>query len=456
MKAKFTWVGIIATFLVILTTFFVGCKKDDMNDVIVYHGQVVYINTTTPFPDLTVKVTNGNDTHCQTQTDAGGTFSLKVRVNEIDGSYYLLVDGSSCAPKKVGLGGYGQASVDLGIIEVEGPSMAIVKTSTITNIRAQSALGGGTVISSVGSAVTKRGVCWSTSQYPTIANDHTEDGTGIGEFISNIRNLQSNTTYYVRAYATNNNGTAYGNQETFTTEGGVLPKVRTALVRVENKTTVYYEGLVIDEGDSPVTARGICWGTSTPNINNSKTTNGEGNGSFSGSTSVSNVHSQNLYFRAYATNGSGTAYGEAVMIDHYNPYQLPTISDGNITWIVLPYDLEGRYSAGYFENNSSVYTFAVNTCNELYAYDYLDWEVPTLSVLKLMYEHKTEIGGFLNEKYWSNTPNGDMYYYVDFKNGSSSYNDRRLAYFVRPVRKYSVPLTKTKNIISKFVGKRRR
>ena len=89
MKTRFTWLGIVATLLVTISTFFVACNKDDMNDVIVYRGQVVYINTTNPFPDLTVKVTNGNDTHCQTQTDAGGNFSLKVRVNEIDGSYYL-------------------------------------------------------------------------------------------------------------------------------------------------------------------------------------------------------------------------------------------------------------------------------------------------------------------------------------------------------------------------------
>ena len=139
MKAKFTWAGIVATLLTIITTFFVACKKDDMNDVVNYHGQVVYINTTTPFPDLTVKVTNGNDTHCQTQTDAGGAFSLKVRVSEIDGSYYLLAGDETCIPKRVALGGYGQPEVDLGVIEVEGPALPTVETTPVQSVTANSA-----------------------------------------------------------------------------------------------------------------------------------------------------------------------------------------------------------------------------------------------------------------------------------------------------------------------------
>ena len=433
MKTKFTWVGIIATVLVFLTTFFVACKKDDMNDVVNYHGQVVYINTTTPFPNLTVKVTNGNDTHCQTQTDAGGNFSLKVRVNEIDGNYYLLVDGSNCAPKKVGLGGYGQASVDLGIIEVEGPSLAIVKTSTITNIRAQSALGGGNVIRSVGSAVTKRGVCWSTSQYPTIANDHTEDGTGIGEFISNIRNLQSNTTYYVRAYAENEKGIAYGDQVSFRSASGA-PMVTTTLVRVDSKTIVFCEGNVTDQGDSPVTARGICWGTSTPTISNQKTNDGSGTGGFSTSITVTDVHSQNLYFRAYATNESGTAYGEAIMIDHRNPYNLPLVEGQNVKYIVLPYDL-GNYYAGYYPNSTN---YARNACEQLDAYDWNDWEVPNIATLELLYEERTSIGGFTNQKYWSDSEaSTQRFYWIDFSDGTkgnSYWNDNK--YTVRPVRKY--------------------
>ena len=64
--------------------------------------------------------------------------------------------------------------------------------------------------------VTARGVCWSTSENPTISNSHTTDGSGLGSFTSSITGLTSGETYYVRAYATNSAGTAYGNQVSLT------------------------------------------------------------------------------------------------------------------------------------------------------------------------------------------------------------------------------------------------
>jgi hypothetical protein len=68
-----------------------------------------------------------------------------------------------------------------------------------------------------GSPVTARGVCWSTFSDPTTANDHTSDGSGLGEYTSSLSGLTPDTLYYVRAYATNSSGTAYGNQESFRT-----------------------------------------------------------------------------------------------------------------------------------------------------------------------------------------------------------------------------------------------
>ena len=65
--------------------------------------------------------------------------------------------------------------------------------------------------------MTARGICWDTLHNPTISNSHTIDGSGIGMFTSYMTGLKPNTTYYVRAYATNSEGTAYGNEVTFTT-----------------------------------------------------------------------------------------------------------------------------------------------------------------------------------------------------------------------------------------------
>ena len=95
--------------------------------------------------------------------------------------------------------------------------MPIVTTSAITQITETTAVAGGNVTSDGGATVTERGVVYSTSQNPTTANSKVQCGSGTGAFSCNLSNLQENTTYYVRAYAINKNGTSYGEQNSFTT-----------------------------------------------------------------------------------------------------------------------------------------------------------------------------------------------------------------------------------------------
>jgi uncharacterized protein (TIGR02145 family) len=101
----------------------------------------------------------------------------------------------------------------------EGDSTCLptVGTHVVTSIATISAFCGGTVTSDGGASVTARGVCWSTSQNPTVSDSHTTNGSGTGSFTSNLTGLTAGTTYYVRAYATNSVGTAYGNEFSFTT-----------------------------------------------------------------------------------------------------------------------------------------------------------------------------------------------------------------------------------------------
>jgi hypothetical protein len=98
-------------------------------------------------------------------------------------------------------------------------------TVAVTEVTLNSAVSGGTIVADGGEDITAKGVCWSTSVNPTIADTKTSDGTGSASFTSNIVGLSEGTTYYVRAYATNEVGTAYGNELTFTTNqvtGAVL------------------------------------------------------------------------------------------------------------------------------------------------------------------------------------------------------------------------------------------
>ena len=185
-----------------------------------------------------------------------------------------------------------------------------VTTANVTNITSTTAISGGNVTSTGGAAVTLRGVCWSTSQNPTIFNAHTSDGSGTGSFVSSLEGLLPSTTYYIRAYATNSQGTAYGNQLSFTTSPTItIPTVTTASVTNITSSTAISGGNVTASGGAAVSARGVCWSTSqNPTLSDSHTTDGSGNGVF-----VSNLSglspSTTYYVKAYATNSRGTAYG---------------------------------------------------------------------------------------------------------------------------------------------------
>ncbi|HPT02785.1 MAG TPA: M6 family metalloprotease domain-containing protein [Bacteroidales bacterium] len=95
-----------------------------------------------------------------------------------------------------------------------------VTTAAVSNITSSSATGGGNVTSDGGATVTERGICYATTQNPTTSNTIVTSGTGTGAFTASMTGLSASTTYYVRAYAINSNGTAYGSQVSFTTSAG--------------------------------------------------------------------------------------------------------------------------------------------------------------------------------------------------------------------------------------------
>ncbi|MBQ2187877.1 MAG: hypothetical protein II401_04900 [Bacteroidales bacterium] len=184
-----------------------------------------------------------------------------------------------------------------------------VTTSSVTSITASSAICGGNVTNSGGGTITARGVCWSTTHNPTTNGNHTNDGTGTGGFVSNITGLNNNTTYYVRAYATNSNGTSYGEERSFLTQEGLAVVTTNNVTNITNNSAVS-GGNITDDGGFSITARGVCWSTSqNPTTSGSHTTNGTGTGSFSSNMTGLNYNTT-YYVRAYATNSKGTSYGD--------------------------------------------------------------------------------------------------------------------------------------------------
>jgi hypothetical protein len=187
------------------------------------------------------------------------------------------------------------------------PVVPTLTTASVTSIGTTTATSGGTITTNGGATVTARGVCWSTISGPTIADPKTTDGAGNGTFISNMTGLTPGSTYYVRAYATNTAGTAYGNEQVFAI--GAPPMVTTDPVTNITGTTATSGGNVTSDGGAAVTARGVCWSTATgPTTAGPKTTDGTGTGTF-----ISNLtgltDGLTYYVRAYATNTNGTSYG---------------------------------------------------------------------------------------------------------------------------------------------------
>ena len=207
-----------------------------------------------------------------------------------------------------------------------------VSTGEVTNITATTATCAGNVFADGGAAIIARGICWSTSQFPTISDSKTSNGNGLGIFTSNITSLSPNTTYYVRAYATNSVGTAYGEQKTFTTNvEQTLPTVTTGDISNITTTTADCSGNVTSDGGSSVTARGVCWSTSeNPTTSDSKTTNGTGLGTYT--SNITGISPNTTYYvRAYATNAKGTAYGEQKTFTTNAEQTTPTVTTGEIT-----------------------------------------------------------------------------------------------------------------------------
>jgi hypothetical protein len=167
-------------------------------------------------------------------------------------------------------------------------------------------------------------VCWSTAATPTTADSVTTNGSGTGSFTGSLTGLSPNTTYYVRAYATNTAGTAYGSKVIFSTSGG-LPSVSTTAVTGITGATADSGGKVTDDGGDSVTARGVCWSTSTrPTTGDNHTVDGKGSGRFI--SYLTGLTPDTTYnYRAYATNTFGTAYGREKTFTTESQPEPPTV-----------------------------------------------------------------------------------------------------------------------------------
>ncbi len=178
-----------------------------------------------------------------------------------------------------------------------------------TSITKASAIGGGAVTWDGGVAVTARGIVWSTSPNPTTAlATKTNHGGGSLPFTSNLTGLTPSTTYYVRAYAVNSQGTGYGNEVAFTTLPNA-PVLSQVILSDMTASSVTGSASITSDGGVEISALGLVWNTTgNPTVDNNVVPAGNGSGDFQ-ATLTGLTEGSVYYVRAYATNSGGTGYG---------------------------------------------------------------------------------------------------------------------------------------------------
>ena len=206
-----------------------------------------------------------------------------------------------------------------------------VTTATVTRIEQTNAYGGGQINNDGGAHISKMGVCWSTAPDPTISDNKTSDSTTVGLFTSHLTGLTPSTVYYVKAYATNSEGTAYGDEVSFTTDDVAAPTLTTTGLKSVSLTSAAGGGDITNDGGIAITARGVCWNTTgSPTTDDNHSSDGPGKGIFY-STLTGLTINTTYFVRAYATNSLGTSYGDELEFTQMEPV---LDNDGNAYSVV--------------------------------------------------------------------------------------------------------------------------
>jgi hypothetical protein len=205
--------------------------------------------------------------------------------------------------------------VDMVIVSVASGTAPTVSTQAVSSISTSSATGNGNITDLGSPNPTAHGVCWNTGGTPTTSDGVVDEGgaSSTGTFTASITSLSANTLYYVRAYATNTEGTSYGAQVSFTTDPEAATVTTQAVDNIFTETATGY-GNITDLGAPNPTAHGVCWNTGgTPTTSDGVVDNGAASSTGSFAASISSLSPNTLYYvRAYATNTVGTSYGAQV------------------------------------------------------------------------------------------------------------------------------------------------
>ena len=290
----------------------------------------------------------------------------------------------------------------------------------------------GTIVDAGEPAYTERGFAYGVNHNPTVEDDAKKvaSGSGTGVFSANLTHLAEGNVYYIRAYATNAKGTAYGSEAVLDFHA-VLPEVRTDAVSDISPTSATLNGTIISVGDPAYTERGFIYGTMpVPTLDEPEIIREVVSGTSTGAytSSLSGLTEQEAYYaRAYARSGENTAYGDIVrFVVSSSDYII--LEDAGI---MVQSENSGR--ADWYDANMM--------CENSTVAGYTDWRLPTIDELMAIYNNKDKIPNLCDDgtsyscRYWSSTSLGTSNHkYLDMRNGSSGTLGNDYEAYVRAVR----------------------
>ncbi|MBQ6276080.1 MAG: hypothetical protein IJK62_05175 [Bacteroidales bacterium] len=273
-----------ATAITATTATFNGNVTAVGNDPVTVRGFVWGTSST----NLSNNVESGSGT---------GSFAKEITGLTHSTTYYYKAYATNAAGTS-----YGQVK-SFATTTITAPT---VQTNAASSISMTGATLNGNVTADGGATITARGFVYGTSA--SNLSQNVQSGSGTGSFTKAITGLAHSTTYYYKAYATNAIGTNYGDVKQFTTSSPSMPTVQTNNASSITSSGATLNGNVTADGGATVTVRGFVYGTSASDLSQN-VQSGSGTGSFTKAlTGLSS--STTYYYKAYATNSAGTAYGE--------------------------------------------------------------------------------------------------------------------------------------------------
>lgn len=309
---------------------------------------------------------------------SAGPYFIETGLDASGGTSYVVIGTSQFLSVPYAL----HAKTAEAIVGSVSDSVPTVTTTAPSNVLATSVNTGLTIVDNGNEFILASGICYGTTTTPTINNSvFSTFGTWTG---STLSNLTPSTSYFARGFATNSNGTNYGNEISFTTISGNVIITTNPITSILDSGFVT-GGNITSNGGASITQRGVCWSTSNTNPtvgSNNFTNNGVGSGSFT----TNNMYSFNpntlYYVRAYAMNSVGTFYGNT-----QSATTLPNCSNlGDTCTISSSFGNIAGHAGGIWVAGQSIYFSMHNlnlpiSCSSLLSFNgYLNCSNNTLTI----------------------------------------------------------------------------